>query len=48
MRARDLALELEESAERDHRVPWGPHTSRKAKGNRNYEMTRQKTTRKQK
>lgn len=48
MRARDLALELEQSTERDHKVPLGPHTSRKAKGNRNYEVTRQKTTRKQK
>lgn len=41
-----MALELQQSTERDHKVPLGPHTSRKAEGNRNYEMTRQNNDKK--
>lgn len=41
MRTSGLILELKRSTERSYKMPSHPHRSRKAKGNRNYEMTKQ-------
>lgn len=42
MRTTELALEPKQSTERNYKMPLYPHISRKAKGNRNYKMTKQK------
>lgn len=39
---RPRSLELKQSTERNYKVPLGLRMSRKAKGNRNYEMRKQK------